>query len=64
MCRYYAIMSTTKTRKAEKQMNNSVDYYMDMETGEITENHNEAVEWSRHGVKVGLFKNGKLRMIW
>lgn len=45
-------------------MNNSVDYYMNMETGEITENHNEAVEWTRQNINVGLYKNGKLKMIW
>lgn len=45
-------------------MDNSVDYYMNMETGEITENHNEAVEWTRQNINVGLYKNGKLRMIW
>lgn len=45
-------------------MNNNVDYYMNMETGEITENHNEAVEWTRQNINVGLYKNGKLRMIW
>ena len=40
--------------------------YMNMETGEITENHRTAVEWYRTGAEVGIFVNGedKPRLTW
>lgn len=33
----------------------SVTHYRNESTGEITFNHNEAVEWTRHGVRVTLW---------
>lgn len=37
---------------------------MNPETGEITQNHNEAVIWFRTGVDVELYVNGEYRMNW
>ena len=39
-------------------------YYMNRSTGEITEDHREAVEWYRNGDEVEIWKNGKMVLAW
>ena len=39
-------------------------YYLNTETGEITESHKEAVGWYRNGITVEIWKNGKCCLIW
>lgn len=39
-------------------------WYMNTTTGEITQNHTEAVGWFREGADVELYVNGKYRMNW
>lgn len=39
-------------------------YYMNCTTGEITENHREAIEWYREGNEVEIWVNGKMVLAW
>lgn len=39
-------------------------WYLNSETGEITQSHNEAVGWFRTGVNVELYVNGVFRIDW
>ena len=33
-------------------------WYQNLETGEITENHQETAQWYREGYRVGIFRAG------
>lgn len=39
-------------------------FYLNRETGEITWNHTEAVEWYRAGVEVEIWRDGKMILAW
>lgn len=39
-------------------------YYLNRETGEITENHREAIEWYRNGIEVEIWVSGKMVLSW
>lgn len=39
-------------------------YYVNMMTGEVTENHREAVEWFRNGEDVAIYLHGSRVCIW
>ena len=39
-------------------------FYMSNATGEITFDHNEAVEWYRNGDEISIYKNGEVRAAW
>lgn len=41
-----------------------IDYYMNCETGEITENQRAAVEWLRSGVRVCCVATNGRRVYW
>lgn len=38
--------------------------YMNMNTGEITNSHREAVEWFRTGVNIGLYDYSEVLKEW
>lgn len=38
--------------------------YMNMMTGEITENHTYAMSWFREGDNVAIIVNGETRLTW
>lgn len=42
----------------------NVEFYMNKETGEVTESHDEAVKWYRSGACVGLYVKNKERCSW
>ncbi len=39
-------------------------YYYNTQTGEITESHDEAMEWYRSGIEVEIWRNGKRVLSW
>jgi len=39
-------------------------YYLNRDTGEMTWNHAEAVEWYRSGVEVEIWKDEKMVLAW
>ena len=45
-------------------INNNVDFYMDAETGEVTESHHEAVQWFAEGKTIELYKNNEKKLTW
>lgn len=61
---YYITVNSNRNKPKGKGENMNNQYYINMETGETTENHNEAVEWYRNGATIGIWKNGKIRCTW
>jgi len=45
-------------------MANREVFYLNRATGEVTENHNEAVDWYRQGMEVEVYCNGKFSIAW
>lgn len=39
-------------------------YYLNRDTGEITEDHTTAVGWYREGSEVEIWKNGRCVLTW
>lgn len=39
-------------------------YYVNVNTGECTENHKTAVEWFREGSNIEIWVNGIKRLTW
>ena len=39
-------------------------FYLNRSTGEITENHHEAMEWYRNGCEIEIWKDGKMVIAW
>lgn len=41
-----------------------IQYYVNLMTGEVTENHRQAVEWYRAGDEVDIYLNGRQACTW
>lgn len=41
-----------------------IDYYMNMETGEVTEDRDEAIAWFRSKVNIGVYAKGECKTTW
>ncbi len=39
-------------------------YYLNTNTGEITDNHYQAILWYRQGIKVEIYKHNKKVLTW
>ena len=39
-------------------------FYLNRDTGEITWNHTQAVEWYRGGAEIEIWRNGKMVLAW
>lgn len=40
------------------------EYYLNRETGEITESHKQAMEWFNAGAEIEVWKKGKMVVFW
>ena len=39
-------------------------YYLNTSTGEITNSHEQAVEWYREGIEIEIYRDGKKVLTW